>query len=30
VTYGDEQSEKLSVTASPQYSGTPSGKVTVK
>jgi hypothetical protein len=30
VTYGHEQSEKLSVAVSPQYSGTPSGKVTVK
>jgi Bacterial Ig-like domain (group 3) len=30
VTYGHEQSEKLSVAASPQYSGAPSGKVTVK
>jgi hypothetical protein len=30
VTYGHEQAERLSVTASPQYSGTPGGKVTIK
>jgi hypothetical protein len=30
VTYGHEQSEKLSVAVSPQYSGMPSGKVTIK
>jgi hypothetical protein len=29
VTYGDEQSERLSVRVSPQYSGTPGGKVKV-
>ncbi len=28
--YGHEQSEKLAVTVSPQYSGTPTGKVTIK
>jgi hypothetical protein len=30
VTYGHEQSEKLSVAVAPEYSGTPTGKVTVK
>ncbi|MCW2930439.1 MAG: pentapeptide repeat protein, partial [Actinomycetia bacterium] len=30
VTYGDEQAEHVSVTVSPQYSGTPGGTVTVK
>jgi hypothetical protein len=30
ITYGKEQSEHLSVTISPRYSGTPTGKVTVK
>ncbi len=30
VTYGHEHSEKLSIAVSPQYSGAPSGKVTVK
>jgi hypothetical protein len=30
VTYGHEQSEKLSVLVSPRYAGTVSGKVTVK
>jgi hypothetical protein len=30
ITYGKEQSEHLSVTASPQYSGTPTGKVVIK
>jgi hypothetical protein len=30
VTFGHEQSEKLSVAVSPQFSGTPSGKVTIK
>ena len=30
VTYGHEQSERLSVTVTPKYAGTPAGKVTVK
>jgi hypothetical protein len=30
VTYGHEQTEKLSVTVSPRFSGTPGGRVTVK
>jgi hypothetical protein len=30
VTFGHEQAERLSVTVSPQYSGTPGGTVTVK
>jgi hypothetical protein len=30
VTYGHEQAEHLRVTVTPQYSGTPGGKVTVK
>jgi Bacterial Ig-like domain (group 3) len=30
VTYGHEQAEHLTVTVTPQYSGTPSGKVTIK
>ena len=30
VTYGAEQAEHLSVTVSPEFAGTPSGKVTVK
>ena len=30
VTYGHEQSEKLSVTVTPKYAGTPAGKVTIK
>jgi hypothetical protein len=30
ITYGKEQSEKFSVKISPQYSGTPAGKVTIK
>jgi hypothetical protein len=30
VTYGHEQSEKLSVTVSPKYAGPPAGKVTIK
>jgi hypothetical protein len=30
VTYGKEHAEHLTVTVSPQYSGTPGGKVTVK
>ncbi len=30
VTYGHEQSERLTVSVAPQYSGTPTGKVTIK
>ncbi len=30
ITYGKEQAEHLTVTVSPQYSGTPAGKVTIK
>jgi Bacterial Ig-like domain (group 3) len=30
VTFGHEQSEHLTVTVTPQYSGTPGGKVTIK
>jgi hypothetical protein len=30
ITYGHEQSERLTATVSPQFSGTPGGKVTVK
>ena len=30
MTYGHEQAEHLTVTVTPQYSGTPSGKVTIK
>lgn len=30
VTYGHEQAEKLSVTVSPRFAGTPGGRVTVK
>jgi hypothetical protein len=30
VTYGKEQTEHLTVTVTPQYSGTPGGKVTIK
>jgi hypothetical protein len=30
VTYGHEQKERLSVTVSPQYAGTPGGVVTIK
>jgi hypothetical protein len=30
VTYGDEQAERLSVTVSPEFAGTPTGKITVE
>jgi hypothetical protein len=30
ITYGHEQSERLSATVSPQYAGTPGGKVVIK
>ena len=30
VTYGREQAERLTVTVTPQFSGTPGGKVTIK
>jgi phosphate ABC transporter phosphate-binding protein len=30
VTFGHEQSERLTVTVTPQFSGTPGGKVTIK
>ena len=30
VTYGREQAERLAVTVTPQYGGTPGGTVTVK
>ena len=30
VTYGKEQAERLSVSAAPQFGGTPAGTVTVK
>jgi hypothetical protein len=30
ITYGHEQSERLTVTVSPQYAGTPGGKVVIK